>query len=243
MALLHFIKKYFTPRLILYATMTSTGLMMTLLIVFMIHNQTPFLSEKSLWGIFSFGSLLFVMIQFALIVILIHLYSKSKELAIKDELTDIYNRRYFQKMLDLEIKRATRYNRELSLLMIDADHFKKFNDRYGHLVGDKMLIRLAKLLKNNLREMDILARYGGEEFVLLLPDTSLPNAVHVGKKIRRLIKENLKMNSQDSQITPITVSIGVSAFPESAETVKELLHAADQALYKAKEKGRDQVYA
>jgi diguanylate cyclase (GGDEF)-like protein len=183
------------------------------------------------------------------------LYTRTKELAVRDELTGAYNRRHFQQMLELELKRAERYKRHVTLLMIDVDHFKKFNDTYGHLKGDELLKKLTKLLKKNLREMDVLARYGGEEFVVMLTDTSMNDGINVASKLRELVKMNLKVTghpqiaagpspeAQDGVPASVTISIGVSSYPECANTPEELLNSADMALYVAKHKGRDRVHA
>lgn len=178
------------------------------------------------------------------------LYSCTKELAVRDELTGLYNRRHFSQMLELELKRAERYKRHISILMIDVDYFKKFNDAYGHMRGDELLKQLSSLLKKNLREVDVLARYGGEEFVVMLTDTSLSDGINVASKLKELIKINLHLEPHgkafagpDAPPSQVTISVGVSAYPECATTSEELLNSSDMALYMAKRKGRDRVYA
>lgn len=180
------------------------------------------------------------------------LYTRTKDLAIRDELTGIYNRRHFKQMLELEFKRAHRYKRPIAVLMIDVDHFKKYNDCFGHIEGDKMLKKITTLLKKNLREVDVLARYGGEEFVVMLTDTTLADGVRVAEKLTNLVRTTLHVQAvpqlaagPGSEAPPnkVTVSIGVSAAPECAQTLEELLNASDTALYMAKGKGRDRVYA
>lgn len=171
------------------------------------------------------------------------LYTKTRELSVTDELTGIFNRRHFQQVLTLEFKRAERYKRHLSLLMIDADHFKRFNDSYGHLAGDEMLKRMASLLRKNLREVDILARYGGEEFIVMLTDTSLSDALTVANKLRELVKLNLRIDMPQKEPHGVSISVGVSAYPDCANSIEELIHTADMALYTAKSRGRDQVHA
>lgn len=172
-----------------------------------------------------------------------NLYTKTRELSVTDELTGLFNRRHFQQVLTLEFKRAERYKRHLSLLMIDADHFKQFNDTHGHLAGDEMLKRMATLLRKNLREVDLLARYGGEEFIVMLTDTSLTDAVTVADKLRELVKSNLRMDSVKPNEKNLTISLGVSAYPDCATSIDELIHTADMALYTSKSRGRDQVHA
>lgn len=165
------------------------------------------------------------------------LYTKTKELSVRDELTGIYNRRHFYHMLGLEFKRAERFKRYISLLMFDVDHFKKFNDTYGHLKGDEILRQFAQLLQANIREVDVLARFGGEEFVIMLTDTSLGDAVSVANKLRELIRTQLRL--EDVHTHPMTVSIGVSSYPDSAIDKDDLINTADVALYAAKHDGRD----
>lgn len=165
------------------------------------------------------------------------LYMKTKELSITDELTGLNNRRHFQKCLKMEFKRASRFHLPLSLLMIDVDYFKKFNDAHGHLKGDCALRRISELLTQNVREIDCVARFGGEEFVILLLDSHMGQAVSVAEKIRAILA------SASIEAFGLTVSIGVSSFPDCVDTEEELINTADLALYKAKDKGRNQVVA
>lgn len=169
-------------------------------------------------------------------------YMKTKELSVKDELTGVYNRRYFQQELHMEFKRALRFHRPLSLLMIDVDYFKNFNDRYGHLQGDKILNRLAQLILKNVREVDCVARFGGEEFIVLLADTAFAEALGVAEKLRRLVRHDAKSFMQDQHLEELlTVSIGVSTYPDLVDNAEALINTADIALYEAKERGRDNV--
>lgn len=170
------------------------------------------------------------------------LYEKVKELSITDELTGIYNRRHFQNVLHMEWKRASRFRRPLSLLMLDVDYFKKFNDTFGHVKGDEALKFLTGVLSEHIREVDTLARFGGEEFVLLLPDTSLSDACLVGEKLKNLIHEQTTCPIEKGGLGyALNVSVGISSFPEEAATEEEILNTADIALYRAKAMGRDQV--
>lgn len=170
--------------------------------------------------------------QVALAMANAKLYTKTRELSVRDELTGVYNRRHFAQVMQLEWKRALRFKRELSLLMIDVDYFKRFNDTYGHLEGDKILKHLGTLLNQNLREVDTVARFGGEEFVILLPDTDKRGAIAVAEKLRHLVQE---------QIQGITVSVGVANFPDDVHEIDDLIDEADIALYDAKDLGRNQV--
>lgn len=169
------------------------------------------------------------------------LYKRTQELAITDGLTRLYNHRYFQEQLDKEIKRTNRYGHNLSLIMIDIDHFKHFNDVYGHQAGDAVLKEVAALIKNNLRNIETLARYGGEEFIIILPETSLENAVSAAERIRTIIEGNkfsIKFNNPDERIT---ISLGVSSFMHDSKEKSELISCADKYLYLAKKQGRNKV--
>ena len=161
------------------------------------------------------------------------------ELAIKDGLTEVYNRRYFMSQLDVEFAKSQRYKTPMAVIMLDADHFKRVNDTYGHGVGDVVLKRIAQTCTTLLRSQDVLARYGGEEFVVLLPQTDGASAVLLAERVRAGIAACvITVNEQPLQVT---VSIGVAATPEHAATVAALLNLSDVALYAAKKNGRNQV--
>lgn len=168
------------------------------------------------------------------------LYAKTKEMTLIDELTQVYNRRHFQKILEMEFKRAKRFQRPLTLLMVDVDHFKEFNDTFGHLEGDKVLADLAEVLASNLREVDTVARYGGEEFSVILPNTSLDEGQHVAHKVRDLVA---KMHEKHGRplAQKVTVSIGVAAYDAETANLEDLINHADIALYRAKSQGRNRV--
>lgn len=174
------------------------------------------------------------------------IYQHTLDISIKDELTKVFNRRYFNDRVFRELHRAKRYKRELSLIMIDIDHFKNFNDTYGHHIGDEVLRWVAKNIGESIRDSDILARYGGEEFVIILTETDKQGAAFVGEKVRKNLEErsvNLtEMFKSNIPITRnITISLGVSHFPGDGNTVEELIDRADQNLYKAKAGGRNRV--
>ena len=138
-----------------------------------------------------------------------------------------------------EFSRAKRYNRALSLVMIDVDHFKSINDNYGHATGDHVLTNVGHILGDSLRDSDILARIGGEEFVLLLPDTPKSNAEHVAERMRaQLASTTIKHEAQELNIT---ASFGVAAICEEDDTLEQMLGRADVAMYEAKNNGRNQV--
>jgi diguanylate cyclase (GGDEF)-like protein len=155
-----------------------------------------------------------------------------------DGLTQIFNRRYFDEALEREIGRASRYKRDLSLLLVDLDHFKKKNDEYGHVAGDALLKQLSLAIKPRLRKEDIFARIGGEEFAIILPEVNLEGARLAGEKIRKVVEET-KFSFDDCDI-PCTISIGASTLGPN-ETAKSLYQRADEALYRAKSNGRNRV--
>jgi diguanylate cyclase (GGDEF)-like protein len=163
-------------------------------------------------------------------------------LSITDGLTKLNNHRYFQDELAKAFEEAQRYNRPLSLAMIDIDFFKKVNDTYGHAVGDDVLKQVARLYKESVRSTDLVARYGGEEFAVMMPETALDDGEVFAEKIRKM----LESTPVPTQIGPlgVTVSIGLASVPHSRiHTAKELIIAADKALYRAKKNGRNQVQA
>ena len=164
---------------------------------------------------------------------------RLQELAETDGLTGVYNRRYFQERLDQELMRANRYKRPMSLILFDIDHFKKFNDSYGHLVGDAVLRELARVVGGRLRNIDILARYGGEEFIIILPETPKEGAAELSERLRAMV-ESHPFPYNGGQPLTVTISMGVGAFPEVKEK-EALIKATDDALYRAKEGGRNKV--
>jgi diguanylate cyclase (GGDEF)-like protein len=161
-----------------------------------------------------------------------------EQLSITDGLTKLHNHRYFQEHLTKEVKRSARSGVPLSLILIDIDHFKMWNDRLGHSGGDDILRRIAEIMQQLTRGTDLLARYGGEEFALLLPATQIDGAVQLAEKIRAAIAETEFFIEPPSERQPVTVSIGVSAFTGDK---RSLFDDADEALYRAKRGGRDCV--
>ncbi len=166
---------------------------------------------------------------------------KLKKLAIIDDLTEIYNQRYFREMLKLKYMESKRYNFPLSLIMIDIDDFKDINDTYGHLAGDYVLKKVAELIKKSVRNVDIVARYGGDEFVVILPHADLESA----KKVAERIQKNIHNYEFWYELNPIkiSVSIGISSIDkEIIKDEKELLKFADNALYEVKKRGKAKIY-
>ncbi len=172
---------------------------------------------------------------------LVDMNQKLTELSIRDELTNLFNHRYFQEKMSEEFARASRYHYPLSCLMIDIDYFKAVNDAHGHPIGDKVLKQLGAFLLAHLRQSDTVARYGGEEFCVLLPHVGYEGAHLLAERLRKkIMDENYKA---DSDVIKITISIGVSSYPEDPVDRKEtLLFYADKALYRAKGSGRNRVY-
>ena len=160
--------------------------------------------------------------------------------SLRDPLTGLFNRRYLQGYLNREIDRANRKQEFIGILILDIDHFKHFNDTYGHDAGDLVLKEVSLYLLKQTRQYDIACRYGGEELILVLPDASLENSILRAEEIRKGIKK-LQLEHQGEKLSQITVSIGVSCFPDDGTEIDDLIQAADKALYKAKEQGRDRV--
>jgi len=162
--------------------------------------------------------------------------------AVRDPLTGLYNRRYMQEFLDRELHSARRKRRPLAVMMLDLDHFKRYNDSFGHTAGDKALATVGETLLRCVRAEDVACRYGGEEFTLILPECSLCQAAIRAEEIRKRLREFPAL--VDGQATgPLTVSIGVAAFDETTDRVDLLLKFADDALFEAKHAGRDRVVA
>jgi diguanylate cyclase (GGDEF)-like protein len=172
------------------------------------------------------------------------LHEKTVQLSKTDGLTGLKNYREFQEAFQAELLRSKRYQRSSSLLMIDVDHFKLYNDRYGHPQGDVLLKRMADLFQDNFKDTDIVARYGGEEFAVLLVETGgKDQAVAVAERLRRMV-ERYKFSYEETQPGgSLTVSIGVSCYPEDGRSAGEIIQAADEALYRAKREGRNRVVA
>ncbi len=167
------------------------------------------------------------------------LYQKMQELATIDGLTGIYNRLFFHERLQKEFSDAQMGGYDLSLVIFDIDHFKKFNDTYGHLFGDKVIKSIVDLVKGSIRSTDIFARFGGEEFIILFPRTRLKEAYEKAEVLRDKVS---KLNIRDELVSvTVTVSFGVSSFPECASNENQLIRFADDALYKAKNSGRNCV--
>ncbi len=167
-------------------------------------------------------------------------FSIIQELAITDELTGLYNAGYFLDFLDYEMERARRYSTTLSLIFLDMDYFKKVNDSYGHLVGSRLLSEVGQLIRLTIRKADMAARYGGDEFVIVLPNTSKEGAGILAEKLREGIRSTPFLTGQGHRIH-VTASFGLSTFPEDGDSKVKLIQLADEAMYAAKDAGRDAV--
>lgn len=169
------------------------------------------------------------------------LYKKVEELSITDEMTQLFNYRYFSKVWKQEFDRAKRYNREVSLVMIDVDFFKKYNDTYGHPAGDFVLKDIGRILQDNTRKAGTVARYGGEEFISILVETGKKGAIIAGERIRKAVETHEFKEKEDGSVRKVTVSVGVATYPEDAESEEKLIEQVDNALYKSKAAGRNRV--
>jgi diguanylate cyclase (GGDEF)-like protein len=169
------------------------------------------------------------------------LHNKTKLMAITDFLTGLYNHRYFQQILTQELGRSSRYEKILSLIILDIDDFKSFNDRFGHAVGDKILMTIGEIINRSLRKVDYAFRYGGEEFVILLPETPLENAILTVERLRERIANEASASVPEASGSRVTVSAGVACYPENGSSREDLFSLMDSYLYKAKSMGKNRV--
>lgn len=163
--------------------------------------------------------------------------------AFTDFLTGLKTRGYFEQQLELEIKRAERKQTPIAVLMLDIDHFKQINDNYGHHVGDQVLRDVSAVIMKDMREVDTAARYGGEEFVVVLPETTQVGAMQVAQRIRHSVEQARFFAGSPRAVEHLTISIGLAMFDQDAQFKRDLIDAADAALYVAKSSGRNQVVA
>jgi len=161
---------------------------------------------------------------------------RIRELMLTDALTGVANRRNLDERLTIELERSKRYGNSISLIMTDIDHFKKFNDVYGHSIGDTVLKHFSKIIKDSIRSSDFVARFGGEEFLILLPETTIESAIHLAERIRHALESSKIEGIKD----PLTASFGVTGLQEQ-DTQTSVFERVDKALYKSKENGRNQV--
>lgn len=186
------------------------------------------------------GSLIFISAFVVKYIIKSRDFERQYILATTDGLTELYNHRYFQEQIKMQVEQAKRYEAPFSLIILDIDHFKKFNDTYGHQAGDAVLKQVAQLLKHSVRATDIVCRYGGEEMSIILPNTSKEMAILTAKKICKRISEK-RFRLSNTQESNVTVSLGVSTFPDDGANAPTIIEIADKRLYHSKNNGRNQV--
>lgn len=167
-------------------------------------------------------------------------FEQQYKLATTDGLTGLYNHRYFQEQMTNALEHAKRYETEFSLIIIDIDFFKKFNDSFGHQCGDRVLRAVAQTLKKNVRATDIVCRYGGEEMSIILPNIGHQDALFTAQKLCKMVSEK-EIHTNNDKTTNVTISLGVATYPQDAQTTQDLIKAADERLYYAKEHGRNQA--
>jgi len=202
------------------------------------------LNIREIYGIIVLQTILFgtaIIVSLFAINHLVYIYVTLKKKVLLDELTGIYNKRALHHFLDKEISRAKRFKHPLTIIMLDIDFFKVYNDKNGHLAGDMLLKKLAGLISKKMRDVDILARYGGEEFTIILPETPHDEAVKVAERIRKTIETTHFKGEEKQPKGKITISMGLATFHGEYKSKKYMLSSADQMLYKAKEEGRNQL--
>jgi diguanylate cyclase (GGDEF)-like protein len=170
----------------------------------------------------------------------IQLNERLARQSVRDPLTGLFNRRFMIESLEREIKRAERNQTQVGIIMADIDHFKQFNDKYGHAAGDEVLTQMGGFFKAGLRGSDVSCRYGGEEFVFFLPESSAENTFKRADQMREEVK-NLTLHYGGELLASITLSMGISTYPDQGSNTEDLLRVADAALYRAKQEGRDRV--
>ena len=221
--------------------------------VFPVAMAIPFYSEDRISGVLTLyredvhgfsredmDTVLFLAEQGGVAIENVFLHDEARRLSITDGLTGVWNRRYFQMQFRQVLATSVRFRRPFSVLMLDLDRFKSINDTYGHQRGDAILIEFAQRVNRVVREVDTFARYGGEEFIALLPETDVYGALTTAEKIREIIRSDT-FGGVGEEAIRVTVSIGIASYPDHEDTYQGLVAAADGALYKAKEEGRDRV--
>lgn len=207
----------------------------------------PLLSERKMVGMLAVENLpkadlerfVILAMQFALEIKKVLLYEMVEKLAITDSLTGLYVRRYFYERLDEELQRSKRYKFEFAFIMVDIDDFKKCNDTYGHMVGDVMIKDIARVIKEGVREIDIVGRYGGEEFSIALPETGEDSARIAIERLRKKIEDSV-FKAYDEKLK-LTISAGIAIYPKDASDIDDVIEKADEALYRAKKTGKNVV--
>ena len=180
-----------------------------------------------------------IVVSLFLVIFFIKNYFSIFKLSLVDELTGLYNRRAVYKFLDNETKRAKRFKHPLTIIMADIDFFKIYNDKNGHVAGDKLLQEISKIMSNEVRDIDILGRYGGEEFIVILPETSHEGASKIAERIRRKVEQTHFQGQETQPHGKVTISLGLTTFHGEYKERTQFIQSADELLYKAKEAGRN----
>ncbi len=207
----------------------------------------PLLSERKIVGMLSVENLpeadlerfVILAMQFALVIKKVLLYETVEKMAIADSLTGLYVRRYFYERVEEELQRSKKHKYEFAFIMIDIDDFKKYNDTYGHMVGDVIIKEIGRIIKEGVREIDIVSRYGGEEFAIALPETGEESARQVAERLRKKVEENV-FKAYDEKLR-LTISLGFAIYPRDAADIADILDKADKGLYEAKKSGKNVV--
>jgi diguanylate cyclase (GGDEF)-like protein len=220
---------------VMCAPIISKGNIIGVLEVINRANGEPFTEED-------LSLLMRIVDQASLAVERVMMHQKLEELAVTDDLTNLFNTRYLTRSIEAEIQRSKRYRTSVAVIFMDLDHFKDVNDTHGHLVGSKLLVEIGELLINQLRAIDVVARYGGDEFVIVLPQTTLKSAITSAERIREAMEMNTFLVPEGYNLT-VTASFGVAAYPETARSKEELLRLADESMYSVKKRARNGVYA
>jgi diguanylate cyclase (GGDEF)-like protein/PAS domain S-box-containing protein len=201
------------------------------------HKSTHYYSDDEVQFLSTFASTVSIAVDNA------RLYEEQTRQAVSDGLTGLHNHKYFHDSLSVEVSRAERYDYKLSVIILDIDYFKKYNDAHGHQAGDVLLREISGILKSVARENDVVARYGGEEFVYLLHQASKSEAMLFARRLRKRISSHPFEGEYVLPEGKLTVSLGVASYPEDADSAQSIIHMADQALYRAKHEGRNKVRA
>jgi diguanylate cyclase (GGDEF)-like protein len=237
--------------LVIIFSALTLGKLVTLLEFILISAAYFYLAQSSVdegnYSILDFSEMIMTFVPYLLVAYLTSLLAADlknareglEQLSDTDELTGLKNRRAFNSALQAEAKKAARYNRVFSVLMLDADNLKPVNDRFGHAAGDKLLVSIAQVVQESLRETDILARYGGDEFVVMLTETTEDRAFEVAERIRAAV-ENTSFSSSGERVSS-TVSIGISSVADNPEEWGDIIARADSKLYESKRKGKNSI--
>ena len=231
----------------LVLNLTSTGIItLSFISMYSIYIMFTYLAMKyhNIWFDLVYpivlGALVFISAFVVKYIIKSRDFERQYLLATTDGLTELYNHRYFQEQIKMQVEQSKRYEAPFSLIILDIDFFKKFNDTYGHQAGDAVLKQVAMLLKNGVRATDIVCRYGGEEMSIILPNTSKEMALITANKICKRISEK-KFRLNNTQESNVTVSLGVSTYPDDGDNAAKIIEIADKRLYQSKNNGRNQV--